>query len=58
MRDLRLHPGKGIQRIQEIGGGATGPGFIFMATTAKTFTERGETGKDPSSKKLNLLGKN
>lgn len=59
MRDLRLHPGKGIQRIQETGGGASGPGFfIFMITAAKTFTERGETGREPSLKKLNLKDKN
>ena len=59
MRKLRLHPGKGMQRIQEIGGGATGPGFfIFMATAAKTFTEREETGREPSLKKLNLKDKN
>ena len=42
MRVLRLHPGKGIQRIQEMGGGASGPGFfIFVITAVKTFTERG-----------------
>ena len=48
-----------MQRIQEIGGGPTGPRFfIFMATAAKTFTERGETGREPSLKKLNLKDKN
>lgn len=59
IRDLRPHPGKrkAYRGFREIEGGQLAQGFIFMATMAKTFTERGEQEENLAQKKLNLLGK-